>query len=463
MANAKAWNAALEARADGYTSDLFEFLRIPSVSTDPARAGAVRDAAEWVVARLKRAGVPEAGLVETAGHPVVMARWDGLADAPTILVYGHYDVQPPDPLPLWESDPFEPTVRDGLIYARGSADMKANLANLIEGMEVLAEASGGRPPVNLIFLLEGEEEIGSPNLPKIVQQYRDQLKADVVLSADGGMNGFESPSLAIGLKGLAGCQIDVVSSTTDLHSGGYGAAVPNAVQALVQLASTFHNPDGSVAIAGFYDDVRPLTQAERDEIAAVPYDEAEFLAEAGVTKTWGEPGYTVTERRWTRPTVDFNGVWGGFQGAGTKTVTPAEAHIKVTCRLVPGQDPEKILDLIEAHVAANITPGVKATVQRSAGSARPFLVDRSNPALATAHHVLAEIYGKEPLYVRSGGTVPITEVFTKELGLDTVTLGWGMPGSKAHAPNEWFRLADLPIARRTFARFFEAMAEDNAR
>jgi acetylornithine deacetylase/succinyl-diaminopimelate desuccinylase-like protein len=451
------WTSFLDEQHDRHFASLLEFLRMPSISTDPARTSDVAQAANWVADQLRAAGVPEVELLPTPGHPVVFGRWHDAEGAPTVLVYGHYDVQPPDPLDLWETPPFEPTFRDDRLYARGAADMKANLLTLIQAVEALARTAG-KPPINLTFLFEGEEEIGSPNLPAVVRAQRDRLTCDVALSADGGMAGPDTPSLTVALKGILSCQIDLRTSSTDLHSGSYGAVVPNAVQSLVRLAATFHDSTDRVAVAGFYDDVRPLTDTDRAELAAVPFDESKFRDEAGVETLWGESGYTPLERRWTRPTLDLNGVWGGFQGEGTKTVTPSEAHLKITCRLVPDQDPEQILRLIERHVAQHTPPGVTATVRGMPGSARPYSLDRSTPALATARSVLQEIYGKEPLIVRSGGTVPITEVFKRELGVDTVTLGWGLPGSRAHAPNEWFRVADFATARRTFATFFEAMS-----
>jgi len=455
------WQAVLNSSHDAHFAELLDLLRIPSVSTDPARNVDTSRAAEWVADRLRTAGVPDVELFPTPGHPVVFGRWHAAEGATTVLIYGHYDVQPPDPLDLWESDPFEPTLRDDRVYARGSADMKANLLTLVQAVEALAKTNG-QPPVNLTFLFEGEEEIGSPNLPAVIRAQRDRLTANIALSADGGMSGPDTPSLSVALKGIMSCQVDLRTSSTDLHSGSYGAAVPNAVQSLIKLAATFHDVTDRVAVAGFYDAVVPMNDTDRAELAAVPYNDEEFRTEAGVDALWGESGFSPLERRWTRPTLDLNGFWGGFQGAGTKTVTPAEAHLKITCRLVPDQDPEQILRLIERHVEQHTPVGATVTVRGAAGSARPYSVDRATPALATARTVLREIYGKDPLIVRSGGTVPITEVFKRELGIDTVTLGWGQPGSRAHAPNEWYRVADFAIARRTFARFFESLAGDSS-
>lgn len=459
MTVAGTWKQHLADAKDAHFDELLDLLRIPSISTSPAHKEAVADTATWVANRLKAAGVPEVEIVPSAGHPNVLARWHAAPGKPTVLVYGHFDVQPVDPLNLWETDPFDPTIRDGQIYARGVADMKTNLLTLIQGVEALAKANGGQPGVNITFLFEGEEEIGSPNLPTVVVEQREKLKADFALSADGGMAGPDQPSLVVGLKGICAVQVDLRTGSTDLHSGGYGAAVPNAVQTLVRLAHTFHNDSGRVAVEGFYDDVVELTEQERAEIAEIPYFEKQFKDEAGVQTTWGEPGYTVTERRWARPTVDFNGIWGGFQGDGVKTVTPCEAHLKITCRLVVNQDPKKIVQLLEKHVQKHAPAGVKATVVPQETGARPYVIKRDNPALTVATQVLEDAYDKPIWFVRAGGSVPITEVFQRELGIDTVTIGFGLPGSRVHAPNEWFRVEDVDRARTVYAAYFEALGK----
>jgi acetylornithine deacetylase/succinyl-diaminopimelate desuccinylase-like protein len=456
MSSGQSWQTYLSDHHDVHFAELLDFLRIPSVSTTPERKDDVAAAAAWVAARLTAAGVPDVEILPSAGHPNVLGRWHAAPGKPTVLVYGHFDVQPTDPLTLWESDPFDPQIRDGLIYARGVADMKTNLLTLIQAVEALAKADG-QPPLNLTFLFEGEEEIGSPNLPKVVAAERERLGCDVALSADGGMAGPDQPALLVGLKGICAVQVDVRTGKTDLHSGSYGAAVPNAVQTLVQLARTFHNEDGSVAVDGFYDTVRELTPEERAEIAAVPYDESEFKEEAGVATTWGEPGYSVLERRWARPTLDLNGIWGGFEGEGTKTVTPCEAHLKITCRLVVDQTPQAIVKLLQRHVEKHCPPGVTANVAVQETGAKPYAIRRDTPALKVAGEVMEQIYGTEPWIVRSGGSVPITEVFQRELGVDTVTIGFGLPGSRVHAPNEWFRVEDFDRAREVYAAFFTAL------
>lgn len=454
----QAWRTRLDDLQEAHLAELVDLLRIPSVSTDPARRLDVRRTATMVADRLRAAGVPDVFIAESAGHPAVIGRWIVDDAQPTILIYGHYDVQPAEPLDLWETDAFEPTVRDGRLYARGAADMKGNLLTAVQGVEAIAATSGGRPPINVTFIFEGEEEVGSPNLRDIVREHRDRLVADAVVSADGGQHGPGMPSQTIALKGLGGCQVNLVTASSDLHSGMYGATVPNAVQSLVQLAATFHDAQGRVTVNGFYDKVKDLTAAERGEIAAVPFDEDELKREVGVDELWGEAGWTPRERQWGRPTLDMNGIWGGFQGDGVKTVTPREAHLKITCRLVPDQDPVEVVELIRAHVTAHRPPGATVEVVSLPGSARPFVLDRSNPVHLAAGDVLRDLFGREPLVVRTGGTVPATGIFKDELGIDTTTLGWSMPGSGVHAPNEWYRIEDYYLGRAGYAALLERLA-----
>ncbi len=318
-----------------HLDELMDFLRIPSVSALPAHRQDMARAAEWVAERLRAAGVPRVEVLPTAGHPVVWGAWP--ADdpgAPTALIYAHYDTQPADPLDQWETPPFEPAVRDGRFYARGASDDKGNLLISIAVTEAL-RAITGRPPLGLIFLFEGEEEIGSPNLRAFLNEHRDWLRADVAISADSAMWGQDAPSLVLGSKGLAGVQLDVRGTSTDLHSGLHGGLAPNALNALASLIASMRAPEGRITIDGFCDGVRPLTERERAAIAAVPFDEEEYRRSLGVDALIGEPGYGPLERNWARPTLDVNGLWGGFQGEGSKTVIPAEAHAKITCRLVP--------------------------------------------------------------------------------------------------------------------------------
>ena len=441
-----------------HLDQLKELLRIPSVSALPQHRDDVLRAAEWVAGHLRAIGVPDVALLPTAGNPVVFGAWIVDPSKPTAMVYGHYDVQPPDPLDLWLTPPFEPTERDGKLYARGASDDKGNLFVALKGLEAVV-ATQGRPPVNLKFFFEGEEEVGSPSLPVFVHAERERLACDFIISADGSMFAPDRPSLTLASKGLAACQINVRTASGDMHSGQFGAAVPNAVQAIIQLAASFHTPDGRVAVEGFYDTVRDLTPEDRAELAAVPLDEEEYRQRVGARALWGEPGYRAIERTSARPTLDLNGVWGGFQGAGIKTVTPAEAHVKVTCRLVPEQEPGQILELIERHVARHCPPTATCTVDRFAGSARPFKISREHPALQKANVVLGDLYDRDPLMVRLGGTLPVADIFQRELGADIIFFAWGMPDSQVHAPNESFRLDSFRQAPRAWCAYLNALAE----
>lgn len=453
----KTWKADLDAKRDAHVQELLELVRRPSVSTDPERAGDVRETADLVAKRMRKAGVPEVRVVESGGHPAVVGRWHVHDDQPTILIYGHYDVQPAEPLELWNTPPFEPSVDGDIVYGRGVSDMKGNLLTALQGIEAAAKANGGVPPINVSFIFEGEEEIGSPSFRAILRQEKEFLKADAVISADGGQFGPDTPSLGVSLKGLAGVQINLTTANTDLHSGSYGAWVPNAVQSLVKLATTFHDENGRVLVEGFYDTVRELTPDERAEVELLAMDEDEEKRKLGIDALWGEAGYSPRERQWARPTVDFNGIWGGFQGEGVKTVTPREAHLKVTCRLVADQDPAKIVELLRAHAEKHCPPGAKVEVVPAQGSARPYAVDRNDPVFGAVKDVLTELYGSDPVIVRNGGTVPATGIFQDELGVETITMAWAAPDSKAHAPNEWYSLRDYLRGREAYAMLVERL------
>jgi acetylornithine deacetylase/succinyl-diaminopimelate desuccinylase-like protein len=452
-----AWKEDLASNRDGHVQELLTLLAMPSVSTDPEQVQTIRATAEWVANRLRAAGVPEVIIAESAGHPSVIGRWRVHDDQPTILIYGHYDVQPAEPLELWETPPFEPTVSGDRLVARGSSDMKGNLLTAIQGVEAAARANGGVPPINVSFIFEGEEEIGSPNFREILRERKDLLQADAVISADGSQFTEDTPGISVSLKGLAGVQVNLTTANTDLHSGSYGAWVPNAVQSMVQLASTFHDDKGRVLVEGFYDSVRELTREERDEVGLLELDAEEEKAKLGIDSLWGEEGYTPRERQWARPTVDLNGIWGGFQGEGIKTVTPREAHLKVTCRLVADQDPAQIVELLRAHCEKHCPPGATVEVVPLPGSARPYSVDRSDPVYEAVKDVLTEMFGVSPVVVRNGGTVPATGIFQDELGVETITMGWGGPDSKAHAPNEWTSLKSYERGREGYAMLLDRL------
>jgi acetylornithine deacetylase/succinyl-diaminopimelate desuccinylase-like protein len=451
---ALAWQAHLDQTSDASLAELLQILRIPSVSTDPAHAVDVRRGAEWIAERMRAMGVPEVRLIDTERHPLVFGRWHAAPGKPTILAYGHYDVQPADPLDEWVSPPFEPDIRDELIYARGACDMKGNLVALLQAVEALARTSGtGAPPINLTFLWEGEEEIGSPSAPRAVTALRDDLRADVVMSCDGGMFDPDTAALWVSFKGLAAVDLVVRTGETDLHSGGYGAAVPNAARVVAEIAASLHDDDGRVAVPGFYDDVVPITGADRAEIADIAPADEDLMREAQVARLWGEPGYTPEERRSARPILDINGYWSGFQGDGVKTVTPCLGQIKITCRLVPDQEPGTIAELIAAHAQSVAPAGVTVEPRFYERTGQPYAVPRDNLFLSRLAEVLAAEYGKPARVVRVGGSVPITAMFKEILCLETVTLGFLMPNANIHAPNEWFRLADFKRARAVYATY----------
>lgn len=452
------WRAYFSGHEAEHLEELYEFLRIPSVSALPEHASDVRRAAEWVAARMKKSGIPTVEVLETGGHPLVSGKWQVDDSKPTALIYAHYDVQPPDPLDLWETPPFEPTVRDGRIYARGSGDDKAGLFITLLAIEAFAKHHG-QPPINLVFFYEGEEEISSPSIAPYLSKHAEKFAADVVISADGMMWGEDQYSLILSSKGIAGGQIDIITAATDAHSGIFGGGIANAARATAKVASTFHDANGKVAIDGFYDKVRPITEQEAADIEAVPFDEKAFLGSIGVTVPTGEADYTTLERLWMRPTLDINGIWSGFQGEGSKTVTPAQGHIKVTCRLVPDQDPAEINRLIRAHVEKHLPTGARAEFELTKENARPFSISRDNPFMVAAAETLRDVGGKDPVYVRTGGTIPIAEVFKHHLGAEMVFFAFSLETCNAHAPNEWFRLEDFRNGTVATVAYLERLAQ----
>lgn len=424
------------ARRD-HLAELFEFLRIPSVSTDPTRAEDVRRAADFLLQRLAGLGF-YTELIETPRHPVVFAERHVSDDLPTVLVYGHYDVQPPDPEHLWDSPPFEPTVVDGAVVARGASDDKGQVYAHVLGAAALLDQDG-ELPVNLRFLIEGEEEIGSPNLGAVLEAHAERLAADVVLISDGQMIAPDTPTLTYGLRGLAYLQVTVRGPKRDLHSGAYGGAAPNPLNALARIIAGLHDEDGRVTVPGFYDRVRDLGEDEREALARVPFDEDGFREEAGLRATPGEAGYSVLERIWTRPTLDVNGIWGGFQGEGAKTVIASEGGAKISCRLVPDQDHERISRLVAEHVAALAPAGVEVEVQHLQGGA-PAITPIDSPSVIATARALERVFGRSTAFVRTGGTIPVVSLFQERLGADVVLADFGLPTDRLHSPNEKFDL-----------------------
>ena len=450
------WEKYLQDHRREFVGQLRDLLVIPSVSSLPEHAPDVELAAAWVAGRLAAVGMESVQVMPTGGHPVVYGEWLHAPGKPTVLLYGHFDVQPADPLALWTTPPFEPAVRDGRIYGRGACDMKGGVVMMAAAVEALLRTNGALP-VNLKFLLEGQEEIGSPQLPDFVAAHRDLLRCDLVVSGDGGQWSETEPALLLGLRGLCALQIDVYGAATDLHSGSFGGAVQNPLHALAALIASMHTSDGKIAVDGFYDDVTPLSPEDRERLAAVPFDEKDWLARLGLDEPFGEPGYTTHERLWARPTLEVNGMWGGFQGEGKKTVLPNEAHAKITCRLVVNQDPDRIAALVADHATRHAPPGVRVRTEIVSGKARPYLVPADHPGNQAAAAVLKELYGREPYYTREGGSVPICEAFLTHLGVYSIGFGFALADEGAHAPNEFFRLASFERGQRAFCMLLERL------
>lgn len=434
--------------------ELKDFLRIPSISTLPEHAGDVRRAAEFVANSLREAGLENVEIIETAKHPLVYADWlRAGAGKPTVLCYGHYDVQPPDPLDLWKTPPFEPTERDGNLYARGSADDKGQMYMHVKAVEAL-RATLGEIPVNLKFLIEGEEEIGGASITKYVAENPEKLKADVALVSDTALYAEGIPTLCIGLRGLVYTEIEATGPMRDLHSGLYGGAAPNAVFGLVELLGKLKNADGVVQVPGFYDDVAEPASAEKASWASLPFSEAEFLAkEVGSAALTGEADRTVLERVWSRPTLEVHGIAGGFTGAGAKTVIPASATAKVSMRLVPNQNPEKVVEAYTKFVEASAPAGVQVKV-RILSAGEPLLVDPDHPAIRVAAEVFGAKMGKPTVFTRSGGSIPIVGDFARHLGIPTILMGFGLPDDGLHSPNEKYKIENYFLGISTIAEFF---------
>ena len=447
----------LAAHHERILGELIEFARIPSVSTDPRHRGDMTRAAEWVAARLRGAGPVEVRVLPTGGHPVVYGAWLGAPAAPTLLVYGHYDVQPPDPLASWLSEPFEPEVRDGRLYGRGVSDNKGPMLIPLAVAQAFF-ATRGALPLNVKFLFEGEEEIGSRNLEPFLVANRDLLRADSVLSADGAMWRNDEPSVTIASRGVSGLEFSLRGANRSLHSGRYGGSIANALHAMAELVSSLHTTDGRVAVEGFYDDVAALSDDERREIGELPFDDARFLKEVGAPATFGEPGYRTLERLWTRPTLEVNGMWGGYQGAGSQTVTPNEAHAKISCRLVPDQDPDTIRALVARHLETHVPAGMTLSVGGERHAARPYRIRSDHPGLATAERVLEQVYKKKALRVRMGSTLPVSELFKRVLDIDTVFFSFSTADEDFHSPNEFFRVSRLHEGLEAWARYWDSYA-----
>lgn len=448
----------IEKNQERFIADLTEALRIPSISASPEHREEVARCAGFLADQMRSIGLDRTEVFQTAGHPVVYGEWMRAPGKATVLVYGHYDVQPVDPLDLWESLPFEPDVRGNRLYARGAADDKGQIYIHLKATEAWLK-SAGMLPLNLKFLLEGEEEVGSEHLAGFLSAHKDLLAADVVVISDTPMLGRGLPSICYGLRGICYLEIEIQGPSHDLHSGHFGGAVANPVNVLNDLLSSLRDPTtGRVTIPGFYDRVRPLTEEERKVLASLPFDEEEFRQTAGAPTLTGEAGYTTLERVWIRPTLDVNGILGGFTGKGSKTVIPSWAMAKVSMRLVPDQDPDEIADLFERHVKTLCPPTVHLTVQRLAGG-RPFLAQIDHPIFSAARRALEQAFGRPPVFIREGGSIPFVTTIAETLNRPCLLVGFVLPDCNAHAPNEHLNLENYHRGIQAVAHLYRELAD----
>lgn len=446
----------LAGTADERLADLVEFLRIPSVGGVPAYDADTRRCADWIAERLRKAGFETVDVLPTNRHPVVLAEWLGAPGAPTVIAYSHYDVQPVEPLELWVRPPFEPRLEDGKVFARGATDDKSQLHMHIAAAEALFR-SRGKLPLNLKLVFEGEEESGSEHLDDWIETHRERLGADLAVVTDGAFFEGNVPAVGYALRGLMYMEVKVSGPDLDLHSGGYGGSVENPAHALARIIASFHDGDHHVTVPGFYDDVAELTDAEREAFRNLPFDEEHYRDHLGVPELVGEKGFTALERRWARPTLDVNGIWGGWTGDGPKTIIPAWAAAKLSCRLVAHQDPIRIFELVRDHIAAVTPPTVRSEV-RLVNIGRPALTPIDHPATQEAFAALRDTFGREPVFIREGGTVPVAATFQSMLDLPVVLLGFGVPDGQAHAPNEWMDLDNYETGIRAIVRYWDRLA-----
>ncbi len=450
----------LERARDRHLGELSELLRIPSVSTASEHAADLAAAARWLLGHLEGIGLEGVRLVETGGNPIVYGEWLHAPGAPTVLVYGHYDVQPSAPDELWDSPPFEPEIRDGRLYARGVTDNKGQIFAALAALEALLAVDGSLP-CNVRVLIEGEEELSAENLTAFLTANKgsELLAADLALITDCGMFDERTPGVTTALRGMAAMQFTLRTAASDVHSGVYGGVTPNAVLALAQLLATLRDPGtGRILVEGFYDDVLPIPEAERRAWTSLPHDEQELARSLGLSELTGEAGYTALERMWGRPTLDVTGAWGGHTGEGLKTIIPAEAHATISCRLVPDQDANRVLDLVERHLAAHTSAGAELTVDWLLPGCWPIVVPVEHPSIAAALAAVEEGFGLEPAVYRAGYSVPIVELLSRIVGLDSVLLGFTLPDENMHAPNEFIRLDVFAAGVRTYAAFLGNLA-----
>lgn len=449
-------NHYIQEHKDRFLAELIDLLKIPSVSADPKCANDVRAAALFVKKALEKAGADFAELVETDGYPVVYAEKMIDPKLPTVLVYGHYDVQPPDPLDLWHSPPFEPVVKNGNVYARGACDDKGQMYMHVKALEMLV--SSGNVPCNIKIMIEGEEEVGSDNLEYFVKKYRDKLSADVILISDTSIFSNDVPSITTGLRGLSYLEVEVTGPNRDLHSGVYGGGVGNPINVLCDMIHSLLDENNQITIPGFYDDVQELTPKEREEMAKIPFNEVEYMQELGVSGLKGEKGYTTLERVSIRPTLDVNGIWGGYMGNGAKTVLPSKAFAKISMRLVPNQSSKKITELFKKHFESIAPKSVKVEVRPHHGG-EPAVTPIDSIAFKAASRAFETAWGKKPIPKREGGSIPIVALFEKELGLKSVLMGFGLDSDNIHSPNEHYGLMNFYKGIETITLFHQYFAE----
>ncbi|HMZ05653.1 MAG TPA: dipeptidase [bacterium] len=447
----------IESNKDRYVEELKDFLKIPSISTNPENKKDVQHCAEWVAQHMTHIGLNNVKVCPTAGHPVVYGEWLGAPGKPTVLLYGHYDVQPVDPLNLWTSGPFEPTIRDGYIYARGSADDKGQVFLNLKSIEAHLKINGSLP-VNVKLMIEGEEEIGSEHLEPFMKENKEMLKADVVLISDTSMFDDGIPSIAYGLRGLCYMQVELTGPNRDLHSGTYGGAVGNPINELANMIAKLKDKNGKITIPGFYDKVKPLTKAQRDAYKKLPFNKKGYLKDLGIKETFGEKGYSILEQVSGRPTLDCNGIWGGFQGEGAKTVLPSKAGAKISMRLVPGQKPAEIAKLFEKYIK-KIAPKTMQVKVIALHGGDPAMTDITTKEMTAASTAMQKVFKKKPLFTREGGSIPVVAGFERLLGLKTIMLGFGLDTDAIHSPNERFKLDNFHKGILTTAYFYDEMAK----
>jgi acetylornithine deacetylase/succinyl-diaminopimelate desuccinylase-like protein len=446
---------ALAAQADAVRARLEALIRLPSVSTDPAFEPGMRATRAYLLDWFREMGLQEVQELHGGGHPALYGSWNGAPGRPTLLIYGHYDVQPPDPLEEWISPPFEPTERDGCLFGRGASDDKGSSVIAIAAVEAWLRDPDGCP-VNVKLFLEGEEEVGSPSLSAIVAKHGALLRADAMLSADGGRASATIPTINVGARGNTGFEVKLSTAAKDLHSGKYGGAVRNALHEMAKLVASLHDAEGRIAVAGYLEAVAPPSNQARHDTAAFPVDEAEFCAEVGAAPL-GEPGYTLRERLTLRPSIDVNGLWGGYTGVGAKTVIAREARAKLTMRLVAGQDPAEARALVQAHLQAQCPPGVRLEFSTQGGGSPASSLPLSHPLVRAGSTVLEQLLGQRPVPVRLAATVPITAMFKRLLGIETLMFAFGLPDEDVHAPNEFFRLSSIPLGLRAWVMLLEEL------